>query len=140
MIFGLYIGAEVAIVPRPRPVDVVMRVIQKTKVSIFPGVPTLYTAINNQPDVKKFALGSVRLCLSGAAPLPLEVAETFEKLTGGRLVEGFGMTECSPVAIANPLYGTRRAGSIGIPLPETDAKIVDLETGRRRTPGRTGSW
>ena len=76
--------------------------IQKTQASIFPGVPTLYTAINHHPDVKKFALGSVRLCLSGAAPLPLEVAETFEKLTGGRLVEGFGMTECSPVAIAQP--------------------------------------
>jgi long-chain acyl-CoA synthetase len=138
MIFGVYIGAEVAMVPRPRPVDIVMRVIQKTKVSIFPGVPTLYTAINHHPDVKKFALGSVRLCLSGAAPLPLEVAETFEKLTGGRLVEGFGMTECSPVAIANPLYGTRRAGSIGVPLPETDAKIVDLETGARLGVGQDG--
>jgi long-chain acyl-CoA synthetase len=115
-----------------------MRVIQKTRVSIFPGVPTLYTAINNHPDVKKFALGSVKLCLSGAAPLPLEVAETFEKLTGGRLVEGFGMTECSPVAIANPLYGTRRAGSIGIPLPETDAKIVDLETGAALDVGKDG--
>jgi long-chain acyl-CoA synthetase len=138
MIFGVYIGAEVAMVPRPRPVDIVMRVIQKTKVSIFPGVPTLYTAINHHPDVKKFALGSVRLCLSGAAPLPLEVAETFEKLTGGRLVEGFGMTECSPVAIANPLFGTRRAGSIGIPMPETDAKIVDLETGATLGVGQDG--
>jgi long-chain acyl-CoA synthetase len=138
MIFGVYIGAEVAMVPRPRPVDIVMKVIQKTKVSIFPGVPTLYTAINNHPDVKKFALGSVRLCLSGAAPLPLEVAETFEKLTGGRLVEGFGMTECSPVAIANPLFGTRRAGSIGVPLPETDAKIVDLETGATLDVGQEG--
>jgi long-chain acyl-CoA synthetase len=138
MVFGLYIGAEVAMVPRPRPVDIVMRVIQKTHASIFPGVPTLYTAINHHPDVKKYALGSVKLCLSGAAPLPLEVAETFEKLTGGRLVEGFGMTECSPVAIANPLYGTRRAGSIGIPLPETDAKIVDLETGAALDVGQDG--
>jgi long-chain acyl-CoA synthetase len=138
MVFGLYIGAEIAMVPRPRPVDVVMRVIQKTRASIFPGVPTLYTAINNHPDVKKYALGSVKLCLSGAAPLPLEVAETFEKLTGGRLVEGFGMTECSPVAIANPLFGTRRAGSIGIPLPETDAKIVDLETGAPLGVGQEG--
>jgi long-chain acyl-CoA synthetase len=138
MIFGVYIGAEVAMVPRPRPVDIVMKVIQKTKVSIFPGVPTLYTAINHHPDVKKFALGSVRLCLSGAAPLPLEVAETFEKLTGGRLVEGFGMTECSPVAVANPLFGTRRPGSIGVPLPETDAKIVDLETGATLGVGQEG--
>jgi long-chain acyl-CoA synthetase len=130
MIFGLYTGAEVVMVPRPRPVDVVMKVIQKTRASLFPGVPTLYTAINHHPDVKKYALGSIKLCLSGAAPLPVEVAETFERITGGRLVEGFGMTECSPVATANPLFGVeRRKGSIGLPVPDTDAKIVDLETG-----------
>ncbi len=138
MIFGAYIGAEVVMVPRPRPVDVVMKVIQKTHASIFPGVPTLYTAINIHPDAKEYALGSVRLCLSGAAPLPLEVAETFERLTGGRLVEGFGMTECSPVAIANPLFGTRKAGSIGLPVPDTDAKIVDLETGATLGVGQDG--
>ena len=138
MIFGLYIGGEVVMVPRPRPVDVVMRVIQKRKASIFPGVPTLYTAINHHPDVKKYALGSVKLCLSGAAPLPMEVAETFERITGGRLVEGFGMTESSPVAIANPLFGERRAGTIGLPMPDTDAKIVDLETGATLGPGKEG--
>ena len=138
MIFGLYIGAEVVMVPRPRPVDVVMKVIQKRKASIFPGVPTLYTAINHHPDVKKYALGSVKLCLSGAAPLPMEVAEAFERITGGRLVEGFGMTESSPVAIANPLFGERRAGTIGLPIPDTDAKIVDLETGAALEPGKEG--
>jgi len=138
MIFGISAGAEVVMVPRPRPVDVVMKVIQKRKVSIFPGVPTLYTAINHHPDVKKYALGSVKLCLSGAAPLPMEVAETFERITGGRLVEGYGMTESSPVSIANPLFGTRRPGTIGVPLPDTDAKIVDLETGATLGPGREG--
>jgi len=138
MIFGLYTGAEIVIVPRPRPVDVVMKVIQKTRASVFPGVPTLYTAINHHPDVKKYKLGSVKLCLSGAAPLPLEVAETFEKITGGRLVEGYGMTETSPVATANPLFGPRRAGSIGLPVPDTDAKIVDLETGARLGVGQEG--
>ena len=131
MVFGIHMAAEIVMVPRPRPVDVVMKVIHKTHVSIFPGVPTLYTAINHHPDVKRYDLGSVRLCLSGSAPLPLEVAETFERLTGGRLVEGFGMTECSPVATANPLFGLRKPGSIGIPVPDTDAKIVDLETGAR---------
>jgi len=138
MIFGMYIAAEIVMVPRPRPVDIVMKVIQKTKASIFPGVPTLYTAINNHPDVKKYALGSIKLCLSGAAPLPLEVAETFEKITGGRLVEGFGMTECSPVAIANPLFGPRRKGSIGLPISDTDARIVDLETGAVLGAGQEG--
>ncbi len=139
LIFGVHVGAEIVMVPRPRPVDVVMKAIQKTRASIFPGVPTLYTAINHHPQVKKYALGSIRLCLSGAAPLPLEVADTFERITGGKLVEGFGMTECSPVAIANPLFGTpRRAGSIGLPVPDTDARIVDLETGETLGPGREG--
>ena len=121
-----------------RPVDVVMQVLQKTKASIFLGVPTLYTAINNHPDVKKYALGTIKLCLSGAAPLPLEVQETFERITGGKLVEGFGMTECSPVATCNPLFGLRKAGSIGLPVPDTDAKIVDLETGATLGVGKEG--
>jgi long-chain acyl-CoA synthetase len=138
MIFGLYSGANVVMVPRPKPVDGVMKIIQKMKVSIFPGVPTLYTAINHHPDVKKYELGSVKLCLSGAAPLPMEVAETFEKITGGRLVEGYGMTECSPVATANPLFGKRKVGTIGLPMPDTDAKIADLETGRTLAPGQEG--
>ena len=138
MIFGLYDGANVVMMPRPRPIVGVMKVIQKTGASIFPGVPTLYTAINHHPDVKKYALGSVKLCLSGAAPLPVEVAETFERITGGRLVEGFGMTECSPVATANPLFGKRKVGTIGIPVPDTDAKIVDLETGATLGVGQEG--
>jgi len=138
MLYGVSVGAEIVMVPRPRPVDIVMKVLQKTKATIFPGVPTLYTAINHHPDVKKYALGSVKLCLSGAAPLPLEVAETFERITGGRLVEGFGMTECSPVATCNPLFGLRKPGSIGVPLPDTDVKVVDLETGATLPPGQAG--
>ena len=138
MIFGLYAGANVVMLPRPKPVDGVMKIIQKTKASIFPGVPTLYTAINHHPDVQKYALGSVKLCLSGAAPLPMEVAETFERITGGRLVEGYGMTECSPVATANPLFGQRKVGTIGLPMPDTDAKIVDQETGETLPPGQVG--
>jgi long-chain acyl-CoA synthetase len=138
MLYGISAGGEIVMVPRPRPVDIVMKVLQKTKASIFPGVPTLYTAINNHPDVAQYNLGAVKLCLSGAAPLPLEVAETFERITGGKLVEGFGMTECSPVATCNPLFGQRKAGSIGIPVPDTDAKIVDLETGATLGVGKEG--
>jgi long-chain acyl-CoA synthetase len=138
MLYGVSVGAEVVMVPRPRPVDIVMQVLQKTKATIFPGVPTLYTAINNHPDVKKYHLGTIKLCLSGAAPLPLEVAETFERITGGRLVEGFGMTECSPVATCNPLFGLRKPGSIGIPVSDTDAKIVHLETGEPVGVGQEG--
>jgi long-chain acyl-CoA synthetase len=138
LLFGIYAGAEIVMIPKPRPIDIVMKVLQKSKATIFPGVPTLYTSINHHPDVGKYALGSVKLCISGAAPLPLEVAETFERITGGKLVEGFGMTECSPVATCNPLYGLRKAGSIGIPLPDTDAKIVDLETGAMLPAGAEG--
>jgi long-chain acyl-CoA synthetase len=128
MLLGGHLGAEVVMVPRPRPVDLVMQVIAKRRATVFPGVPTLYNAINNHPRVKDFDLGSVKLCVSGAAPLPREVQETFERLTGGRLVEGYGLTEASPLTHANPLHGLRKTGSIGIPVPSVDARIIDLET------------
>ncbi len=138
MLFGIHKAAEIVMLPRPRPVDDVLALLDKARVTFFPGVPTLYNAINNHPRVKEFDLRSVRFCISGAAPLPLEVAETFERLTGGRLVEGFGMTEASPVTHCNPLFGRRKVGSIGVPLPETEARVVDLETGQPLPPGREG--
>jgi long-chain acyl-CoA synthetase len=83
-------------------------------------------------------LESIKACISGAAPLPIEVQEAFEKLSRGRLVEGYGLTEASPVTHANPLYGVRKVGSIGIPIPNTEAKILDLVTGESLPPGRIG--
>jgi long-chain acyl-CoA synthetase len=106
--------------------------------TIFPGVPSIYMAINNAPGVRSFGLSSIKACISGAAPLPIEVQEKFEKLTRGRLVEGYGLTEASPVTHANPFEPTRVVGSIGIPIPNTDAKIVDLITGEDLPPGRIG--
>lgn len=106
--------------------------------TIFPGIPPMYTAINQAPNVRDFGLSSIKACISGAAPLPVEVQEAFEKLTRGRLVEGYGLTEASPVTHANPLYGIRKVGSIGIPLPNTDARIVDLITGEDVEPGKIG--
>ncbi len=138
MIYGLYQSFEIVLVPRPRPVDIVMKLLQKTRSTVFPGVPTLYTAINNHPDVQKYDLSSVKACLSGAAPLPVEVQQTFERLTGGRLVEGYGLTEAAPVTHCNPLFGTRKEGSIGIPMPDVEARIVDLETGEDRPAGEDG--
>lgn len=129
MIFGLFSGAELVIVPSPRPIDNVMNVIQKERCTIFPGVPAMYIGIVNHPKVSEYDLKSVRACISGSAALPMEIQERFGEVTGGRLVEGFGMTECSPVSHCNPLYGKRKNGSIGIPLPDTDAKIVDLDSG-----------
>jgi long-chain acyl-CoA synthetase len=128
MIYGIWMGAELVIVPNPRPIDNVMNIIQKERCSIFPGVPAMYIGIVNHPQVQQYDLKSVKACISGSAPLPMEVQEKFGQITGGRLVEGFGMTEASPVTHCNPIYGTRKNGSIGIPLPDTEAKIIDLET------------
>lgn len=112
--------------------------IKKFKPTLFPGVPSMYTAINQAGNVRSYGLSSIKACISGAAPLPVEVQESFEKLTRGRLVEGYGLTEASPVTHANPLYGKRKVGSIGIPLPNTDAKIVDLITGEDSPIGQIG--
>jgi long-chain acyl-CoA synthetase len=116
----------------------VLQHIKWYKPTIFPGVPSIYMAINNAPNVRSYGLSSIKACLSGAAPLPIEVEEAFEKLTQGRLVEGYGLTEASPVTHANPFKGLRKAGSIGVPIPNTDAKIVDLMTGEDLPVGQIG--
>ncbi|MEX0788213.1 MAG: alpha/beta fold hydrolase [Anaerolineales bacterium] len=116
----------------------VLRAIRRHRPTLFPGVPTMYTALNDDPGIRRYRIDSIRACISGAAPLPVEVQEAFERLTRGRLVEGYGLTEASPVTHANPLHGTRRPGSIGLPLPSTDAKIVDFTTGRDLRPGKVG--
>ncbi len=116
----------------------VLQHIKQFKPTIFPGVPSIYMAINQAPGVRSYGLSSIKACVSGAAPLPIEVQEAFEKLTRGRLVEGYGLTEASPVTHVNPLEGVRKAGSMGIPIPNTDAKIVDLVTGEDLSPGQIG--
>jgi long-chain acyl-CoA synthetase len=129
MVYAVYMGAEMVIVPNPRPIDNVMNIIQKERCTVFPGVPAMYIGIVNHRHINKYDLKSVKACISGSAPLPMEIQEKFGTITGGRLVEGFGMTEASPVTHCNPVYGTRKNGSIGIPLPETEAKIIDLDSG-----------
>ncbi len=116
----------------------VLEHIKRYRPTLFPGVPSMYTIINQAPNVRAYGLDSVKACISGAAPLPVEVQEAFEKLTRGRLVEGYGLTEASPVTHANPLYGVRKVGCIGVPLPNTDARIVDLTTGEDLAPGQIG--
>ena len=116
----------------------VLDVIAKYRPTLFPGVPTMYVAINHYPNVRKYGLGTIRACVSGAAPLPLEVQEAFEKLTRGKLVEGYGLTEASPVTHANPIYGQRKTGTIGVPLPDTEAMIVDLHTHQPVPSGTIG--
>lgn len=116
----------------------VLEQIKRHKPTLFPGVPAMFTLINQAPKVRSYGLSSIKACISGAAPLPVEVQEAFEKLTRGRLVEGYGLTEAAPVTHSNPLYGLRKVGSIGMPLPNTEAKIVDLLDGEQLPAGEIG--
>ena len=129
----IYRGGTLVLLPRFQTQDV-LKCIKKYRPTLFPGIQAMYVAINNFPGVEKYDLSSIRACISGAGPLHLEVQERFEALTGGKIVEGYGLTEASPVTHANPVHGKRKKGSIGLPFPDTDAKIVDLETGERELP------
>lgn len=105
----------------------VLKTIEKHQPTIFPGAPTIFIALLNHPEITKFDLSSIQSCLSGSAPLPIEVQENFEKVTGGKLVEGYGLTESSPVTHANFLWEKRKKGSIGVPWPDTEAYIYSHE-------------
>lgn len=126
MNLGILQAAKLILVPK-WDLRGVLREIQKERASLFPGVPKIYITITESEEVKDIDLSSIKFCLSGAGALPGPVARRFEELTGGRLAEGYGLTECSPVAVGNPLDGTARIGTIGIPLPDTDCKLVDLD-------------
>jgi len=124
LLLGLRLGAALVLMPR-FDLDGVLAAVDKYRPTLFPGVPTMYVAINNAVEKGGHDLSSIKACLSGAAALPLEVAERFERFSGGRLVEGYGLSESSPVAIANPIYGKRKAGTIGMPIPDTLARVAD---------------
>jgi long-chain acyl-CoA synthetase len=134
------LGATTVLVPRFDITDV-MDQIAKYQPTLLPGVPTLYTAIagatENNP-ARQQAVKSIRYCISGGAPLPLGVQQRFEEITGGRLVEGYGLSEASPVTHANPLDGRARTGMIGLPLPNTEVRVLDLETRRPVPQGERG--
>lgn len=105
--------------------------IQKYRATMFPGVAALYNAINNYEHVREYDLRCIRSCFSGAGPLPVEIQTRFEELSGARLIEGYGLTEASPITHVNPLYGRRKNGTVGFPVSDTDSKIMDSETGDR---------
>ncbi|HMC36518.1 MAG TPA: long-chain fatty acid--CoA ligase, partial [Actinomycetota bacterium] len=133
MNLGIQIAGKLVLMPRFE-LGPTLKVIQKEKPTLFPGVPRLYIAINEGKETAKYDLSSIRACFSGAAPLPSAVAEKFERLTGGKIVEGYGLTETSPITHANPIEGRRKQGSIGLPIPDTDAKIVDLDDWTKDVP------
>ena len=128
------LAAANVLIPNPRDVPNIVKSVIKHRITLFPAVPATFQAICNYPNVSQLDLSSIKMCNSGSAPLSVEVLNRFEELTGGKISEGFGLTETSPVTHCNPLYGTRKVGSIGVPLPSTDAKAVDAETGARDMP------
>ena len=136
MLFAIRTGASMVMVPNPRDLKDVLSNIQKYKATVFPGVPTLYNAINNHPDVLagKYDLHTIKACISGSAPLMRETKEKFEALTGGKLFEGYGLSEAPTATHCNPLLGENRTGSIGLPLPDVDCRIVSLDDGMTVLP------
>lgn len=138
MNFSVAIAAAMVLLPTFE-TSHVLHAIRRERATIFPGVPPMYAAIAEVRDARRYGLASLRACISGAAPLPIEVQEGFERITRARLVEGYGLTEAGPVTHANPL-GTphERHATIGVPLPSTEAKIVDLAGGDDLPPGAIG--
>ena len=144
-VYGLTVGMNISVlsgstmVLLPRfAVKDALKAIEKYRPDQFPGVPTMYLAIAREAEKRHADLSSIRVCISGSAPLPLDVQRRFEEASGARVVEGYGLTEASPVTHCNPVFGERRIGTIGLPLPGTDAGIVKEETWDFLPPGEQG--
>ncbi|MGM0830412.1 MAG: long-chain-fatty-acid--CoA ligase [Bacillota bacterium] len=138
MILSVMQGYKMILLPKFDP-ETTLKTIQKQKPTLFPGAPTIYIGLLNHPELKNYDLSSIDSCLSGSAPLPVEVQQQFEDVTGGKLVEGYGLTESSPVTHSNFLWDKERIkGSVGVPWPSTDAAIFSLETGEPLPPNEMG--
>lgn len=138
MILSVMQGQKMVLLPKFDP-EQILKTIEKQRPTLFPGAPTIYIGLLNHPDLSKYDLSSIDSCISGSAPLPVEVQEKFEEITGGKLVEGYGLTESSPVTHSNFLWDRPRIkGSIGVPWPDTDSVILSFETGEPLPPGEIG--
>jgi long-chain acyl-CoA synthetase len=133
----VYNGSTMVLLPRFTVRDT-LRAIKRYKPDLFPGVPTLYLALAREARNQQADLSSIKICISGSAPLPLEVQRRFEEVSGARVVEGYGLTEASPVTHCNPVFGERRLGTIGLPLPSTDAAIINPDTWEFLPAGQEG--
>jgi long-chain acyl-CoA synthetase len=133
---ALISGIPLALIPNPRDIGDVVKSIARDKPTLFCGVPTLFTALLNHPDVvgKKVDFHSIKACFSGAAALMAETKKRFEELTGGRIVEGYSLTEATMAAFVNPFRGPNKIGSVGMPMPDVNVKIVDSDDGKREIP------
>ncbi|MBA3440751.1 MAG: AMP-binding protein, partial [Pyrinomonadaceae bacterium] len=130
LFFATWLGVQQVMIPK-YDVDAVLVAIHHYQPAYFPAVPTIYISLLNHPKAREYGIGKVRIFNSGSAPLPVEVIDQFERMTGGTLNEGYGLSEASPVTHSTPLLARRKPGSIGLPFPDTEIKIVDLETGMR---------
>jgi long-chain acyl-CoA synthetase len=133
MNFAIHMGWGNVLVPKPKP-EPLLEAIKKFKPTFAPLVPTMFIGILNHPDIKKTDMTCLKGCFSGSAPLPVEVIREFEEITGAIIVEGYGLTESSPVTHVNPFGGRRKVGSIGIPIPDTYCRVVDVEEGAKEVP------
>jgi len=131
MNFSTIIAGAMLLIPDPRDLEDVLKSITKQQPTFYAGVPAMYVAINNYPDLSKYDVSSIRACISGAAGLPVEVQQRFQEITGARLVEGYGLSEATPVTHANPIFGDNRVGTIGVPWPDTEVRIMDADTGEK---------
>jgi len=135
----LWVGAAIVVQPDPRDTEALLDLIERHAVTVFALVPTMAQSVIGSSGIESRRLRSLRLCLSGSAPLPVDVLERFEALTGARLFEGYGLTETSPLTHCNPLYGLRKTGSIGVPVSDTDARLLDpTDATREVAPGEVG--
>jgi long-chain acyl-CoA synthetase len=130
---GAWQGAQQILIPK-YDVEALLTAIRDFRPTYFPAVPTIYVSLLNHPKAREYGIDKVRGFNSGSAPLPVEVIDQFERMTGGTLNEGYGLSEASPVTHTTPSLSRRKPGSIGIPLPDTDIKIVDLEEGTTDVP------
>ncbi|MGG0025759.1 long-chain-fatty-acid--CoA ligase LcfA [Bacillus inaquosorum] len=137
MNYSIKQGFEMILLPKFDPLET-LKIIDKQKPTLFPGAPTIYIGLLHHPELQKYDLSSIKSCLSGSAALPVEVKQKFEKVTGGKLVEGYGLSEASPVTHANFIWGKNKPGSIGCPWPGTDAAIYSEETGEFAAPYEHG--
>ncbi len=134
LLYALSMGMEIIVMPDPRQTELSMQIVERRGITFYPGVPAIYSTIIHHPHVSKYNLRTIKACVSGGAALPLEVARQFMEITGGRLVEGYGLTECSPVVVAGRIQSENRPGAAGLPLPSTMIEIVAL------TPNADGEY
>ncbi|PFA62235.1 long-chain fatty acid--CoA ligase [Bacillus sp. AFS015802] len=133
MNLSIYSANEMILLPRFELSEVLLT-IKREKPTLFPGVPTMYVAITNHPSAEEYGIHSIKLCNSGSAPMPVELLNQFEKKTGAKILEGYGLSEASPTTHCNPAFAERKPGTVGIGLPSTDYKVVDLATGMKEVP------